>query len=177
MIIDLLAAKQIDEQITERELNGYEAAVRHITANNFQNVATRVHIKEFGTDSIICDKQVEGIRIGDTVEINSSKFNNGLYVVDSVTGDTVKLIGAYFYSETPSAAVTLTKVEYPADVINGVIKILKFDVKTRDNIGVKSRTVARWSETYHDITAGGNNENGYPASLFSFLNKYKRLRF
>ncbi len=176
MIIDLLTATQIDKKITQETLNGYETAIREITNNNFQNLATRRKIRGFEANSVTCDKSIEGIRTGDTVEINGSKFNDGLYVVNSIAANVVNFLGASLYPETTHGAV-LTKVEYPADIAVGLTKIIAFDVKTRDNIGVKSRTVSRWSESYHDITASTSTVNGYPPALFSFLEKYKKLRF
>ncbi len=36
MIISLEKAKEIDPNITQNELDGYEQTVRHLTNNNFQ---------------------------------------------------------------------------------------------------------------------------------------------
>ena len=70
----------------------------------------------------------------------------------------------------------MTLVEYPADILSGVVKLLKYDAKMGDKLGLKSESVSRMSKTYYDVNASENIE-GYPAALMSFLDKYKELRW
>ena len=70
----------------------------------------------------------------------------------------------------------VTKVEYPADVKEGVINLLIWDVQNRGKIGVKSETLSRHSVTYFDLDAS-NQVMGYPVSLLGFLTPYVKARF
>lgn len=174
MIISLEDAQKIYPAITQDDLNGLEISIRKLTNNPFQNRRARYEKIRFDTEdsfSVLAD--IEGIRKGDTVQISSSKWNNGLYVVEEVDGGTVTVQnGKLFPGYNPRAFVT--KVEYPADVLAGVRKLLAYDAKMQGKIGLKSKTVSRMSETYFDQNSG-ETVNGYPAAMMSFLNKYRLL--
>ncbi len=174
MLMDIHKARAIDVTITEEDLKGYEIAIRNTTNNNFQNLNTRKSVVKMDADIVTLNSTMQGTSVGDTVEINGSKYNDGLYTVIELVGNTVRL-DKDLYIESHTGA-KLTKISYPADVIRGIKEIIKYDVKMADNKGVKSRTIARWSETYYDVNASDSVE-GYPGSLFKFLDKYRRLRF
>ncbi len=173
MILALEKIQVIDPTITKDDLMGYEVAIRNITHNNFQNLHTRRNITSFSGNTVKLSSAMEGVSIKDTVEITGSKYNDGLYIINALNGNTVTL-DKELYQEKSEAKIT--KIVYPADVVRGLTEIIKYDVKMRDNKGVKSRTISRWSETYYDVNANDSVE-GYPASLFKFLDKYRRLRF
>ncbi|WP_250320431.1 hypothetical protein [Streptococcus lutetiensis] len=80
-----------------------------------------------------------------------------------------------FITEVSTRAI-LTKISYPADVLAGVKKLIKYDSKMAGKIGVKSESISRHSVTYYDVTAAESQE-GYPATLLGFLKKYKKLRW
>ena len=66
--------------------------------------------------------------------------------------------------------------EYPMDVKLGVVNLMKWELDSREKVGVASETISRHSVTYVDQT-GANTLMGYPVSLMGFLKPYKRARF
>lgn len=67
-------------------------------------------------------------------------------------------------------------VEYPADVKMGVINALKWDIESREKIGVSSETISRHSVTYTAVD-GDNTSGGYPKAVIGFLKPYMKARF
>lgn len=175
MIIDLDDALELDPSITQETCDGLETMVRKLTNNNFQLTKFRIlGLKLSGSTIQAGSGRVDIFRPGDTIEINGTNYNDGLYVVESVS-DGVITVHRDFIAETHSGAIA-TKVSYPADVLTGVKKLIAYDAKMRDKAGIKSETVARWSVTYYDVTAAESSE-GYPVSLLGFLDKYRKLRW
>ncbi|WFA75659.1 hypothetical protein PFZ59_10985 [Streptococcus suis] len=175
MIISLNEALTIHPRATQEMCDGLETMVRKVTNNRFQLEKFRLtHLSLEGSTIKVDKGRLDIFRKGDTVEINGTDFNDGLYVISSVS-DGVLSVNGTFIPESKNGAI-LTKVDYPTDVIEGVKKLLAYDVKMADKIGVKSETVARWSVTYYDVTASESQE-GYPAVLLGFLSKYKKIRW
>ncbi|WP_170240123.1 hypothetical protein [Streptococcus suis] len=175
MIIDLDDALELDPSITQETCDGLETMVRNLTNNNFQLIKFRIRgLRLSGSTIKASSGRVDIFRPGDTIEINGTDYNDGLYVVESVSDDAITVRGD-FITETHSGAIA-TKVSYPADVLVGVKKLIAYDTKMRDKAGIKSETVARWSVTYYDVTAAESSE-GYPVSLLGFLDKYRKLRW
>ncbi|WP_105123851.1 hypothetical protein [Streptococcus suis] len=175
MIIDLDDALELDPSITQETCDGLETMVRKLTNNNFQLIKFRIRgLKLSGSTIQAGSGRVDIFRPGDTIEINGTDYNDGLYVVESVSDGVITIHGD-FIAETHSGAIA-TKVSYPADVLTGVKKLVAYDAKMRDKAGIKSETVARWSVTYYDVTAAESSE-GYPVSLLGFLDKYRKLRW
>lgn len=177
MIISLEDALKICPDVTQEDLDGIEKSIRVLTNNPFQNRRVRfkrIRFENEATIAILDD--IQGLRAIDTVQVSGSKWNDGLYVVDQIDGSMINLKGnsRLFTGTDPDAF--LTKVEYPADILSGVRKLLAYDSKMRDKVGLKSKTVSRMSETYYDQNSG-ESVNGYPAALMSFINKYKLLKW
>lgn len=177
MILTLSEAQAINPDVTQADLDGFEAAVRHLTNNNFQKAQVRAgNLTLSGHTITIGNGETTGIRVGDTVEINDTKYNDGLYVVGSLTTKTITVTQTLpFISEVPSFGI-VTLVVYPADVVKGVKQLIEYDLKMADKLGIKSETIARMSVTYYDVNASDNAE-GYPGALLSFLKKHKRMRW
>lgn len=175
MIISLEEALELDAAATQESCDGLETMVRKLTNNNFQLIKFRIRGLQLSESTIkVSHGRVDIFRPGDTIEINGTDYNDGLYVVESVSDDAITVHGD-FIAETNSGAIA-TKVSYPADVLAGVKKLIAYDAKMRDKAGIKSETVARWSVTYYDVTAAESSE-GYPVSLLGFLDKYRKLRW
>lgn len=176
MIISLEKAKLIDDKITQDDLDAFETSVRELTNNNFQNKYIRFKdIKFIDESTIQVSKDIIGIKKGDTIEINYSNYNDGLYVVDLIVDNTIKVEDTPFYVATVGGAMA-TKVEYPADIKRGIKKLIEYDKKMSGKLGIKSETISRMSTTYYDVNSSENTE-GYPSSLLSFLNKYEKMRW
>ena len=175
MIISLEEALKLDADATQETCDGLETMVRKLTNNNFQLIKFRIRgLRLSGSTIKASSGRLDIFKTGDTIEINGTDYNNGLYVVKSVSDDAITIRGD-FITETNSGAIA-TKVSYPADVLTGIKKLVAYDAKMRDKAGIKSETVARWSVTYYDVTAAESSE-GYPVSLLGFLDKYRKLRW
>ncbi|MER2001293.1 MAG: hypothetical protein ABS862_01620 [Carnobacterium inhibens] len=174
MIISLVDAQKLDPEIEQDDLEAFEQSIRGLTNNNFQNKLVRFNDITFTKPNIInVFGEVKGLRIGDTVEVNYTAYNDGLYVVEELTADSIIVEGEPFISSNSTKAMA-TLVSYPADIKKGVKKLIKYDLDMVGKTGIKTRTVARMSETYYDVNANDNTE-GYPSSLLSFLNKYEKM--
>ena len=174
MIINLEEALKLDADATQETCDGLETMVRKVTNNNFQVIKFRCHGLTLDGNTVKTKSRTDIFKVGDTIEINGTDYNNGLYVVESVSDGVITVRGD-FITETNSGAIA-TKVSYPADVLTGIKKLIAYDAKMRDKAGIKSETVARWSVTYYDVTAAESSE-GYPVSLLGFLDKYRKLRW
>lgn len=175
MIISLEDAKELSPNASEEMCKGLEEMVRKVTNNNFQLTKFRL------TGLVISETEISGhsgrsdiFRDGDTVEVNGSDYNDGLYVISSFSDGRLGFDNRFIPENNPNAI--LTKISYPADVVEGVKKLIAYDAKMADKLGVKSETVARWSVTYYDVT-NSESQEGYPAMLLGFLSKYRKLRW
>ena len=176
MIITLGDARAIDDSITQEDLDALETSVRELTNNNFQNVHIRFKGIEFMANNVIAVKDtIVGLKVGDTIEVNYSHYNDGLHVIESIDGKQIKVQGTPFFVANTGGAM-LTLVQYPADVVRGIKKLIAYDKKMASKIGIKSESISRMSITYYDVNAS-ENVDGYPASLVSFLTKYEKMRW
>lgn len=176
MIITLEEARKLNSSIEQDDLDAFETSVRELTNNNFQNKHVRFRGVEFVSDNIILVKEViRGLRVGDTIEVNYSHYNDGLFTVASIDGKQITVEGTPFF-EANSGLAMVTKVEYPSDIKRGIKKLIEYDVKMADKVGIKSETISRMSTTYYDVN-GSDNTDGYPSSLLSFLEKYEKMRW
>jgi hypothetical protein len=177
MIISLEKAQAVYPSITQEGLDGIEQAIRAETNNPFQNLNVRFCNLRFDSEtSIVVFDEVEGLRTGDTIQVSGSKWNNGLYVVKTLEGNTITVRdGARLFVGNDESAF-ITKIEYPPDIVFGVTRLLKYDAKTADKIGLKSKTVSRMSETYYDQNSA-ETVAGYPAAMMSFIDKNRKMRW
>ena len=176
MIITLGDARAIDDSITQEDLDAFEVAFRSLTNNSFQNKHIRFKDIEFVGENLIAVKDpIVGIKTGDTIEVNYSHYNDGLYVIESIDGKQITVQGTpLFVANTGGSMLTL--VQYPADIARGIKKLIAYDKKMASKIGIKSESISRMSITYYDVNAS-ENIDGYPASLLSFLTKYEKMRW
>ncbi|MBR1620121.1 hypothetical protein IJ674_09545 [bacterium] len=70
----------------------------------------------------------------------------------------------------------VTKIEYPAAIVDGVVNLMLWDVQNRDKVGVQSETLSRHSVTYFAQDAS-NQLMGYPTTLLGFLKPFTKARF
>lgn len=159
----------VSDDLLKQKLDAMEVMVRKYTNNNFQNRNIRFLADSVGT---ILNGSSPFLVEGDTIQVSESRVNDGLYVLKSVSDDSVVV-------DRPLFTVghnLVTKVEYPADAKLGLINLLKWDFTNRDKVGVKSETISRHSVTYFDLDSS-NQVMGYPVSLLGFLESYKKARF
>lgn len=184
MIISVEEAKKritttLDDSVLEDKLKALEISVRNYTNNKFQNRNIRAACQVMAQKLYATYPY---FKEGDTVEISQSIFNDGLYTVVAFDGEFITLDRA-LVDENP---VLVTKIEYPADVKEGVLSILKWQLKNEAaNDGdtskkdIQSETISRHSVTYvTDSTELDIDERlGVPKKYSSFLRQYRKARF
>lgn len=157
------------ESVIAEKLDAVELLIRAYTNNNFQNRYVRFIAESLGNRLLGTS---DFLKVGDTVQISQSQVNDGLYVIAEIGDDFVRVDkDLYQYSDN-----LVTKVEYPADVRSGVIDLLKWEIKNRQKVGIKSETLSRYSVTYYDQDAN-NQVMGYPVALLGFLKPYIKAKF
>lgn len=154
-----------DEQITVR-LEAIEAVIRAYTNNNFQLRAVRFSGNSDGM-------RIYGVHqyfdIGDTVQISGSGVNDGLYQITEVGVDYIQVDN--FLMSTDFNLVT--KIKYPADVVQCAVDLYRWKQNMGDKVGIKSETISRHSVTYED---GGTLFMGYPLAILNGLKLHKKAR-
>ncbi len=177
MIISVSEARELlnlGEDLTdaylERKLNAIEQAIRSYTNNNFQDRDIRRKADIVG-GTLYCEA-ICPFEEDDTVQITQSKLNKGLYTVYTV-GDADFMLNEDVKDEEN---VLITKVYYPADVVDCALNLLSWDIKSRDKVGIQSETLSRHSVSYFNMD-GDNSLMGYPKSLLGTLRAYRKARF
>ena len=173
MIISVEKAKSLisfpgwtDEKI-KMKLKAVEQTIRAYTNNNFQNRCVRSECAVIVGDLY---GETNGFNIGDTVQITESKLNGGLHVITAVDEGGISLEEELLDEDR----VLVTKVEYPADVVNCCVDLMEWSVNFAGKVGIKSETLSRHSVTYED---SATMFMGYPASLLGCLKPYRKVRF
>lgn len=158
------------DEVLGAKLQALELLIRGYTNNNFQIRAIRSEADIFDRKFLVGVNRY--FKVGDTVQVTSSEFNNGLYTIAEVDGESFTV-----NEDTIDENVVLvTKVAYPTDVKLGVANLLKWEIENRGKVGISSETISRHSVTYFDMT-GDNSLMGYPKALLGFLEHYKKARF
>ena len=159
----------LDDSVLEGKLQALELLIRKHTNNNFQNRGFRFNCPVMTTKLYLSTPL---LKVGDTVQISESIYSNGIYVIKAVEDGSMELDKVLI----DESDVLITKVEYPMDVVLGVVNMLKWDLENRDKVGIQSETISRHSVTYFDMD-GDNSSMGYPKSLLGFLVPYMKVRF
>ena len=174
MIISVEKAKKIinfpgwtDEKI-RMKLLAVEQTIRAYTNNNFQDRDYRRTADIVGGLFVV--EALTPFDIGDTVQISETSLNKGLFTVSSADDSTFTVEEAV----RDEKDVLVTKVVYPADVIDCCVNLMEWEVNYRGKVGIKSETLSRHSVTYED---SGTMFMGYPAALLGCLKSYRKVRF
>ena len=154
-----------DEQISVR-LEAIEAVIRKYTNNNFQVRGVRIVGRSEG---MMVYGSPQYFTVGDTVQISGSQVNDGLYTVASVDMDCIQL-DEYLLDADVNI---VTKVKYPADVVQCAVDLFRWKQNMGEKVGIKSETISRHSVTYED---SGTLFMGYPVGILYGLNLYKKAR-
>lgn len=174
MIISVEKAKELvsfpeswsDERI-KMKLLAVEQTIRAYTNNNFQDRDYRRTADIVGGFFLV--EALTPFEVGDTVQISETSLNKGLFVVESVTDSTFAVEDAV----KDEKEVLVTKISYPADVVDCCVELMGWAVSFAGKFGVKSETLSRHSVTYEDSST---MFMGYPASLLGCLKPYRKCR-
>lgn len=154
-----------DDLITIK-LEAIEAVIRAYTNNNFQLRSARFAGR---SENSCVYGSPRFFTVGDTVQISGSGVNDGLYVVIGVHVDRLELGKSLF----PVEYNLVTKIKYPADVIQCAVDLYKWKQCMGDKVGVKSETLSRHSVTYED---SATLFMGYPVGILNGLNLHRKAR-
>lgn len=174
MIISIEKAKELvsfpenwtDEKI-RMKLLAVEQTIRAYTNNNFQSRGFRVQADIAA--GVFMSESLIPFAVGDTIQVSESQFNSGLFTISEVD-DTTFMVGEDTHDEDD---VLVTKVVYPADVVNCCVDLMEWAVNFAGKVGIKSETLSRHSVTYED---SATMFMGYPASLLGCLKPYRKAR-
>ena len=154
-----------DEQITVK-LEAIEAVIRAYTNNNFQQRGVRF---AGNCDELYLYGDTQFFTVGDTIQISGSIANDGLYQITGVQTDCIQVDKDLI----PCEFNLVTKVKYPADVIQCAVDLYKWKQNMGEKVGIKSETISRHSVTYED---SATLFMGYPVGILNGLNLYKKAR-
>ena len=164
-----LVQTDVEDAMLEAKLQALEILIRKHTNNNFQKRSIRASCQVMA-EKLYTDYPY--FKVGDTIQVSESIFNDGIYVIQSIEDHMITLDKDLLDEST----ALVTKVEYPVDVQMGVVNMLKWDLENREKVGIQSETISRHSVTYFDMSAD-NSALGYPKSLTGFLKPYMKARF
>lgn len=158
----------LSNEVLEMQLLALESSIRNYTNNNFQNKNIRF-IANASNSKLTLNSEL--LRVGDTIQISQSKYNNGVYVIKAK--DEGLTLDRELINEE---GLLITKVEYPFDVKMGVVEMMKWNISKRDKVGIQSESISRHSVSYFNMD-GDNSTIGFPKSLVGYLKPYMKARF
>jgi hypothetical protein len=168
-----------------------EDDIRQYCNNGFQDRHVFISsglISFTSPDTITIDIATNGVgfvasqfKDGQTVQVQGSFNNNGFFDVETVTSTVMTLYAQakrpYFqtlvtegYTVYPRN-IFIEKVVYPPALKNIMAQMINYKLASHD-YGVQSETVSRYSVTYNTEYA-----NGYPKTIMSSLNRWRRPIF
>lgn len=152
----------LSDEVLEFKIQALETAIRKYTNNNFQNKNKRIicNIVNGNVDL----NGYKYINENDTIQISNSLYNEGFYTLSN---------NMNLYDES---GVLITKIEYPKDIVEGVINLINWDINKREKVGIASETISRHSVTYFNMD-GNNSILSYPKTCIDFLKPYIKARF
>lgn len=154
------------DDVVTAKLEAIEAVIRKYTNNNFQIRGIRFSGSSDGSNVYGSPRFFS---VGDTVQISQSGVNDGLYTVVHLMEDRLVLNKTLF----EASYNLVTKIQYPADVIQCAIDLYDWKRKNGDKVGVKSETLSRHSVTYED---SATLFMGYPVGILKGLSLYRKAR-
>ena len=160
---------RFSEERLKIKLSAIESAIRKYCNNAFYDDGLN-HEPYASVGGLLLDSEVLWLKVGDTIQISETRFNNGLYVVEEVADRHIKL------DKTLHDDVNLvSKIKYPLDVIDGAIELLDWAVNKSDKADITSESISRHSVSYQNLD-NTNTIDGFPIRLFGFCKKYCRAR-
>lgn len=164
-----MVTTDISDSELKTRLSALETAIRKYTNNHF--IVRGTEREGFIREGKIILPSPNIYIIGDTIEILTDQYENKPFTVIDKSYDVLTVDGSLRFD----GDVRVALVQYPDDVVMGIVNLMKWDISNREKMGVKSESISRWSVTYFDLES--NSLLGYPASLLGFAKNYMRARF
>lgn len=112
---------------------------------------------------------------GQMIFVEGSMLNDGVYTIDSVSGNTININSLYSLSdENSNYAITIYPLLVPKALKLIFAQMVNFRLDKYIN-NIKSESLGDYSVTYGSEAT--NMINGYPANIIQQLNKYRKLRW
>ena len=156
----------VADDLIAATLESIESIIRKYTNNNFQIREIRFSGRSEGSNLYGSPRFFS---VGDTVQISNSGVNDGLYKVVHLTEDRIVVNKTLFEADYN----LVTKIQYPADVIQCACDLYKWKQSMGDKVGLKSETISRHSVTYED---SATLFMGYPVGILKGLSLYRKAR-
>lgn len=153
----------------EMKLKAIEQTIRAYTNNNFQDRGHRIQASI--VNGMLESESEIPFNVGDTVQVSESKLNNGLYMILGISGNATFTVSDDLKDED---IVLVTKIVYPADVVECCLDLLEWSKEFGGKVGIKSETISRHSVTYED---SATLFMGYPVGILNGLKLRKKARF
>lgn len=154
-----------DEVITSK-LEAIEAVIRAYTNNDFQQRAVRFMAS---SSNMILNGNPQHFAVGDTIQVSGNGLNDGLYLVTEVGDDFLQVDKPLI----DTFCNLVTKINYPADVVQCAVDLYKWKQTMGDKVGIKSETLSRHSVSYED---SATLFMGYPVGILNGLKLHKKAR-
>lgn len=156
----------VADDIIITRLEAIESVIRAYTNNNFQQRAIRFSGRS--EDSAVYGSP-QHLAVGDTVQISQSEYNDGLYVITMLDAEHIELDKPLITADFN----LVTKVKYPADVVQCAVDLFRWKLNMGEKVGLKSETISRHSVTFED---SATLYMGYPVGILNGLMLYKKAR-
>ncbi|MDY4724400.1 MAG: hypothetical protein SO292_04155 [Bacilli bacterium] len=156
--------KDENTDLVKAKLDGLESLIRLYTNNNFQNRNIRIECPSLDNYLIVSPTH---LKVGDTVQVSNSKINDGLYVIEEISSNKMRLDKDMYDCDYNM----VTKVEYPQAVVSTLVNIMSWDEKYGSKMGIQSESIGRHSVSYFSQN-DQNSLGGYPIHLFNPLKQF-----
>ena len=125
------------------------------------------------------DWTLEGFQAADEIYIYGSYRNDGYKTIGSVTTVTITVAsGSSVVSELSGRSILVSVVKWPEPLKYIAAQMIKYDYDDRPSksIGVTSRTLGPYSESFGSSSVTASNKYGYPDELVDSLAIYTIAR-
>jgi len=133
-----------------------------------------------GTITIGTDWSTFGFQAGDEIYIYNSYRNDGYKIIGSVTSTVLTLAsGSTVANELDGREIRIAVVKWPTSINYIASQMIKYDYDDRPSksIGVTSRTLGPYSESFGSATGSANaTPFGYPQELVDALSQFTFVR-
>lgn len=160
---------EISDDLLKRKLCAIENAIVTYTQNQFTNRYVNEIVLLQNNKLMYQENKTHYLQVGDTIRVSEPKNIINIFNIVNTDNEGITIDGNIYYDDK----MNVRKVDYPIDIVEGAINILKWDIFERDkHEGVTSETISRHSVSYETLDAS-NMINGYPSRLFGFCDPYR----